>query len=204
MEKELNVPGARARLKKVAGPRPRLWTRKEYYRLNDLGFFTGQRVELIDGEIIDMPPMNNPHAVALGLVQQALGSAFGPGYWARNQLPLHFGSRSEPEPDFAVVQGAPRDYHDHPTTALLVVEICDTSLQYDRETKGSLYARAAIGDYWIVNLLDNQLEVYRDPRPDSERSGHYKYGSVAVLEADEIITPLAALNARVLVRDLLP
>jgi Uma2 family endonuclease len=161
-------------------------------------------VELIEGEIIAMPPMMNPHAVGLGLAQDVLGAVFGTDYWVRNQLPLHFGPRSEPEPDVAVVPGEPRDYQDHPTTALLVVEISDTSLRYDRGRKAGVYARAGIADYWIVNLVDNQLEAFRDPQPDSQQPGRYAYGTITVLKATEVLAPLAAANARIAVNDLLP
>jgi Uma2 family endonuclease len=180
------------------------WTTKEYYRLYDLGFFDGQRVELIEGEIIVMPVMKNPHAIAITLAEDALRAAFGPGHWIRPQMPLHFGLWSEPEPDVAVAQGGPRDYADHPTTALLVVEISETTLRYDRGRKGPLYAQAGITDYWIVNLVDRQLEVYRDPQPDPKRPRHYTYAQVTILKATDVVTPLAAPNARIAVADLLP
>jgi Uma2 family endonuclease len=196
--------GTRQKAKTLAEPQPRRWTRKEYYRLLDLDFFRNQRVELIEGEILEMPSMKNPHAIALGLAQDVLGAVFGPGYWVRNQLPLHFGSRSEPEPDFAVVQGGPRDYQDHPTTALLVVEISDTTLSFDRGRKKSLYARAGIEDYWIVNLMDDQLEVYREPQLESRRPRRYTYSKVTMLKPGAVAKPLAAPNARIAVSNLLP
>src|SRR5947208_15853969 len=98
-------------------PRQKRWTRAEYYRMADAGLFREQRVELIEGEIFQMPPMKTPHAAALELGERELEAVFGAGYWVRNQLPLHFGPRSEPEPDLAVVPGGPRDFTDHPTTA---------------------------------------------------------------------------------------
>jgi Uma2 family endonuclease len=198
------MPSTKRRPKAAREPRPKLWTRKEYYRLYDLGFFAGKRVELIEGEIIDMPPMNNPHAVALGLAHDALLAAFGTGFWVRDQMPLHFGSRSEPEPDIAVVPGAPRDFLDHPTTALLVMEISETSLQFDRTRKSSLYAEAGIADYWIVNLVDNQLEVCRDPQPDPDQVGRFIYAKITILKSGEVIAPLGMKKARIAVRDLLP
>src|SRR5947209_6068047 len=109
-------------------PTLRRWTRSEYYRLADLGLFRGQRVELIGGEIIQMPPQKNLHAIAIGLAEDALRAAFGPGHWVRPQLPLHLRPRSAPEPDLAVVLGSPRDYAgaNHPRTALLVIAVSDT------------------------------------------------------------------------------
>ena len=86
----------------------------------------------------------------------------------RIQLPLDLGQTSEPEPDCTIVLAASRqNLAGHPTSAVLVIEVADSSLAYDRGRKGSLYARAGIQDYWIINLVDDRLEVYRDPIPDS-------------------------------------
>src|SRR5439155_3890171 len=111
-------------------PRRRRWTRDEYYRLAEIGFFRDQRVELVDGEIVQMPPQKNFHVIGIDLVHQALQKAFGPGHWVRIQAPLHLRPNSAPEPDLAVVRGSSRDYAatDHPTSALLVVEVSDTTL----------------------------------------------------------------------------
>jgi Uma2 family endonuclease len=86
----------------------------------------------------------------------------------RIQLPLVLGEYDEPFPDIAVVSGSPRDYLSlHPTTALLVVEVSEASLKTDREVKGSLYAKAGIPEYWIVNLKERVVEVYREPAKDA-------------------------------------
>ena len=124
-------------------PRTRKWTRAEYYRMADLGMFRDQRVELIEGTIVQMPPQKNFHVIGIGLVEQRPRAAFGPRYWVRIQAPLHLGPRSAPEPDVAVVPGGSRDYTrtGHPTTALLIVEVSETTLAYDRGRKASLYAR---------------------------------------------------------------
>src|SRR6266853_670905 len=140
-----------------AEPKTRRWSRAEYTMMAELGLFDGQRVELVDGEIMQMPPQKNWHFVTIKLVEEALESAFGPGYWVRTQGPINLGATSEPEPDIAVVAGKPRDYRAHPNAALLVVEVSDTTLAYDRGRKASLYASASIADYWIVNLIDRQL-----------------------------------------------
>ncbi len=192
------------RVARKVEPRQKRWTRAEYYRMLDAGLFRGRRVELIEGVIFQMPPMKTPHAAGLELGERALEAVFGATYWVRTQLPLHFGPRSEPEPDLAVVPGGPRDFADHPTTALLIVEISDATLSYDRRRKGSLYARAGIADYWIVNLNRGQLEVYRRPIPDPSRRYGFGYSSVDVLGPNESATPLAAPQAQVRVADLLP
>jgi Uma2 family endonuclease len=97
-----------------------------------------------------------------------------------------------------VVGGAPRDYRDaHPSAALLIVEVADTSLAYDRQRKGSLYARAGVQDYWIVNLEDRCVELYRDPDQGSYRS------SQRYIAGDQV-SPLAAAEARIPVEEMLP
>lgn len=187
-----------------AEPHRRRWDRGEYERLAALGFFRGRRVELIQGEIIQMPPMRNDHAVALGLAEERLRAVFAAGYWVRPQMPLHLGRRSAPEPDLAVVPGSPRDYADHPTDAVLVVEVSDTTLAYDRGRKAVLYAAAAIPEYWIVNLVDRTLVVHRQPRRNAARPRRSSYRVVANHGADEVIAPLARPDAAITVADLLP
>lgn len=113
----------------------------EYDQLVELGFFEGRRVELIEGEIIAMPPMGSLHATALMLALQALLRLFAAGYVVCLQMSLHLDNDSEPDPDIAVVAGRPSDYAaSHPSTALLAVEITVTTLTYDRGVKGPLYA----------------------------------------------------------------
>jgi Uma2 family endonuclease len=95
-----------------------------------------------------------------------------------------------PEPDLAVVPGRRADYVGaHPTHAVLVVEVADSSLRLDRDEKGSLYARARIGEYWIVNLVDRVLETYRDPAPEPGASHGWRYRSVATLPPPALIAP---------------
>jgi Uma2 family endonuclease len=161
-------------------------------------------VELIHGKVVFMPAMGNPHFVAFGLTEDALRTAFGPGYWVRFQAALNLPQASAPEPDVAVVPGTPRSYTDHPTTALLVVEVSETSLRNDRNRKGPLYAQAGITDYWSINLVDMQLEVFRDPQPDANRPHRFTYGQVTILNAPDVVTPLAAPHARIVVANLLP
>lgn len=180
------------------------WTVDEYHQMWDLGWFLNKRVELIDGEILEIPVPNNPHVVAVHLTEDALRSAFGAGFWVRTQSPLDFGSASEPEPDLAVVPGKARDYSAHPTTALLVVEVSDSSLSYDRKQKASLYAQAGIGDYWIVNVVDGQLEICRDPAPDSSQEFGFGYSNRIILLRGDVIAPLSAPNMPIAVVDLLP
>ncbi|HZZ42159.1 MAG TPA: Uma2 family endonuclease [Tepidisphaeraceae bacterium] len=183
-------------------PHTRLFTRDEYYAMADLGLFNEQRVELIEGEILEKAPQKNPHFLTIALVQDALKTAFPAEFWIRPQGPLHFGDRNEPEPDIAVVRGIPRDFQDHPTTALLIVEVSETTLRYDRGRKARLYARFGIADYWIVNLVDRQLEICRKPIQDA--AGNWSYSEMRTLAADESIAALAAPQVAIAVSDLLP
>ncbi len=192
-------------------PQTRKWTRAEYYRMADLGLFRDQRVELIEGTIVQMPPQKNFHVIGIDLVQQALSAAFGPRFWVRIQAPLHLSPRSAPEPDAAVVPGRSRDYAstdqsatDHPTTALLIVEVSETTLAYDRGRKASLYARANIADYWILNLIHRRLEVRRTPVPEAGQRYGWRYQDVLLLGPHDRIAPLASPKKRIAVADLLP
>jgi len=139
--------------------RTRRWTRSEYERLIDRGLFReDERLELLDGLLVVKEPQGDPHAAAVDLVVAALRAAFGTGWLVRAHAPLALGLRSRPEPDVSVVYGSPRDYRRAaPTEAVLVVEVSQTSLAFDRRRKASIYARAGIPDYWIVNLVERVL-----------------------------------------------
>lgn len=188
----------------AGGPRPWKWTRADLIRLYELGFFNGQRVMLIDGEILAMPPMNREHANGILYTLQVVQGVFGPNFTIRPQLPLALGQTTDPEPDIAVVQGPARSHPDTPTTALLVIEVADTSLAYDLGQKASLYAAAGIADYWVLDVVNHRLHVFRDPRPDStQRFGHGYYQHTINGPTDRI-SPLAAAGSSVQVSDLLP
>jgi len=186
--------------------RARSWTRLEYERLVETGFFRpGEPIELIGGQLLVAEPVGEPHAVAVGLTEDALRVAFGAGWVVREEKPIALDDDSEPEPDLAVVQGKHRDYLvGHPVRPVLVVEVAESSLATDRDDKGSLYARGGITDYWIVNLLDRVLEVYREPVPDPSAPFGWRYGSVEILGPPASVSPLVVPGARVAVGDLLP
>jgi Uma2 family endonuclease len=111
---------------------------------------------------------------------------------------------SEPEPDVSVVPGSFRDYREHPRRPVLVVEIADSSLWLDREEKGSLYARASVPEYRIVNLADRRLEIRRQPEPDPGARHGWRYAFAATFAAGDTISPLAAPASTVPVVDLVP
>ncbi|MBY0514888.1 MAG: Uma2 family endonuclease [Gemmataceae bacterium] len=188
----------------AAPPTPLRWTRAEYYRLAEAGFFAGRRVMLIDGEVFVMSPQNNPHVTGIALTKDALEAIFGSGFWVRTQAPLDLGQTSDPEPDVAVVVGAPRTFKSHPTSALLVVEVADSSVSFDTGRKASLYAAGGIADYWVVDLGHNQLHVFRDPHLDPSAYHGFSYTSHTTHGPAEAVAPRAAPTSPVKVADLLP
>ena len=181
------------------------WRRVEYERLVDLGVFEGEPLELIGGQLIVAEPKGSPHAAAVGMAGDALRAALAPGWTVRLQDPLALDDESAPEPDAAVVPGRHADYrHAHPARAALIVEVAESSLAFDHTQKGSLYARAGIADYWIVNLEDRVVEVYRDPGPDLTAPFGWRYTSVTRVRPPDSMTPLGVPAAPVPVAALLP
>ena len=183
--------------------RPLLWTKEQYYKMGEMGLFGDARVELIEGEIIEMPPIGTRHFTSVGLATQVLNRIFGENYCVMPQNSFNAGPGAEPQPDIAVYEGNIRDFADAlPTTALLVVEVADSTLHSDRTRKAKLYAGRGIQDYWIINLRGNLLEVHRQPttRPDQPVA----YKNVLTLTADDAVAPLAAPNSPISVADLLP
>ena len=182
---------------------PRRWQRAEYERLVALGFFAGERLELLDGVLAVREPQGSSHAAMAAQIALVLAPAFGPGWHPRLHAPLALDADSEPEPDVAIVAGLPRDHlHGHPSTPALVVEIADSSLRLDRSVKSTLYARARLPEYWIANLADGVLEVHRDPGPDPTSGSAYR--TRRVLDRTEVVAPLRAPTAHIPVGDLLP
>ena len=150
-------------------------------------------------------PQGAYHYRAIRKAARALEAAFGPGWDVRTQGPIGLDDESEPEPDVAVVPGTLDDYlREHPARPVLTVEVSESSLAMDRRHKGSLYARAGLNDYWVVNLVDRVLEVYREPVPDPEAPFGWGYARRDVLDPSMLATPLAAPNAGIRVADLLP
>jgi Uma2 family endonuclease len=186
--------------------RARRWTRAQYDRLIDIGvFLPDEPLELLGGELIVSEPQGSAQSTAIGLTEDALRAALASGWFVRSQCPVELDDESEPEPDIAVTRGDRRSYsRRHPARPALVVEVADSSLAFDREHKGSLYARARLDDYWIVNLVDRVLETYRRPVPDTSAPFGWRYASKEVLSAESFVELPAAPGARILVSDLLP
>jgi Uma2 family endonuclease len=183
----------------------RRWNRAEYERLVDLGVFHGDPVELIGGQLVVAEPQGSYHATALGAADDALRAVLPPDWIVRAQMPLALDDESAPEPDVAVVRGTRADYRDrHPERPALILEIAESSLDYDRQHKGSLYARAGVQDYWIVNLIDRAVEVYRDPGADPSMPFGWRYRSVQRRGPPAAVAPLALPSTHIAVAHLLP
>lgn len=165
----------------------------QYAKMGDAGVFDRQRVELIEGQIVPMSPQNPPHASRIAKITSFLVYAFGQTHEVRVQLPLTLNSRSEPEPDFALVSfevanASPR----HPTTADLIIEIADSSLPFDRSEKASLYSKSSIQEYWILNLKDDRLENRRGPVVNDDATYGWDYASLTLLAPGSTLSPLFA------------
>jgi Uma2 family endonuclease len=169
--------------------------RAEYDKLVELGLFQDERVELIRGVLVKMSPQYAPHASTIQKLTRLLMKALQDRFALRFQLPLALSDDSEPEPDAAVVPSG--DYEtEHPATALLVIEVSDSSLKTDR-AKASVYAAAGIPEYWIVNLVARTIEVYTSPDGD-------RYGEVRTLREGDAVQPRALPDAMIAVADILP
>jgi hypothetical protein len=179
-----------------------LWTVDQFHALGDLGCFEGRRAWLINGVIIEEGPMNPPHAIAATKTEDSIRDMFKVGHHVRVAKPLVVGQITDPEPDVAVVVGKPGDYTSHPTTAALVIEVADSSLNYDITVKAELYATANIADYWVLDVDGRRLLVFRDPAPVP--GGTAAYRTQLTLGDADSVSPLAAPTATVRVADLLP
>lgn len=183
--------------------RPFRFTREQYHEMGRRGFFDGKRVELIFGEVVEMNPINWPHVVGCRKTAELLERAFAGVAWVGRGDPINL-THSDPQPDVAVISGRFEDYSDHPTTALLIVEVADATLANDLTTKAELYASASIGDYWVLDVENRQLHVFRDPQPLPTGLGTTAYRTHLTLGPPDRVSPLTASSASVLVSDLLP
>jgi Uma2 family endonuclease len=185
--------------------RRKLFTREEYDRIAEKGLFEGQRIELVEGEILCMSPIGTKHNVVVNLADEVLSGVFDGGFAVRVQSSFVVPGETELEPDVAVVPGRARDYLlRHPDAAALIVEVAETSLAYDTSIKASLYARAGVPDYWVLDVITPRLIAHRDPGEMPEQPYGFGYRDVRVYQAGEEIVPLVKPDASVPVADLLP
>ena len=177
-------------------PHVKRWTKREYHRLVDRCAFRGERVILFRGELIEMPPMGALHAHGIANINDWLHQIVGAEYRVRIQSPLETPGESVPEPDGAVVTHEQMSRRPHPNAAVLVIEISDSSLELDREMAFE-YAAAGVPDYWIVDMQNRAVEVFRDPIADSSAPLGFRYQSREVFTENQSISPLIAPNALV-------
>jgi len=179
------------------------WTREQFCELHERRYFEGKRVQLIFGEIIEMGAQNWPHFRIVVFVVELLRRTFNSGFWVVDEKPLLL-ANSAPVPDVMVIPGAIEDFTAVPTMAALVVEVADTSLFLDTTTKAELYATGGILDYWVLDIENRQLHVFRDPVPLPAGLGATAYRTHTVLDTAETVSPLAAPHITIHVADLLP
>jgi Uma2 family endonuclease len=165
-------------------PTLKRFTIEEYHRLTELGFFQeDDHIELIQGQLTQMAAKGRAHETCNRALNKQLICLLGDRATLQNQSPITLSDDSEPEPDFAILQNRADNYLSaHPTAAevLLVIEVSDSSLIYDQETKLNLYARENIQSYWIFNLLDAILEMYSEPYRKSKTEFGYRVKRVAL------------------------
>ncbi|MBT9584831.1 Uma2 family endonuclease [bacterium] len=161
------------------------FSRQDYYQMLESGILTeDSRVELIEGEILALAAQNRPHAYCTTKLTRILLTRFGDGYHVRVQLPIILDNYTEPEPDFAVVTEQQLvESTEHPTQAVLLVEVADSSLAFDRIKKGGLYGRAGFPEYWVVNLRERCLIVHTQPGPNG-------YQHIQTYEENDLASPL--------------
>ena len=168
--------------------RRKVWTREEAQRLVDSGFPNAEKLELIQGELIDRMGKRHPHVLWHNLVRQWLINVFG-GDFVQSEDPIDVAPEdlptNEPEPDLVVTTKSVRELtaSPKPDEICLVVEISDTTVRYDRIVKASLYARAGIPEYWVVDVPQKRLIVHRAP-------SNGEYTSIKIHASGEIVTPL--------------
>lgn len=149
------------------------FTVDEYYRMAEAGIFSERdRVELIEGEVVRMSPIGSRHASAVRRVDFLFGSRLAGRAIVSVQNPVRLSDTSEPEPDVALLLPRPDFYsesHPGPTDVLLIIEVADTTVQYDRRVKANLYARAGVPEYWLMDLPGDAIERHSEPSADGYR-----------------------------------
>lgn len=181
--------------------RRRPWTRKDYEVLESTGAFEGQRYELVEGELIDKMSVNPPHAAWLSAISAWLNRVFAPST-IRSHGPIDVrpedNPTSQPQPDACVTLHPFHHYverHPMPSEILLLIEVSDSTLDYDTTTKAGLYARAGIADYWVFDVAKRRIIVHRSPVDGA-------YQSLTVYEEHEAATPIAAPDVALRCSDL--
>ena len=177
---------------------PKRWTKAEFNAAVDRGWFVGTRIYLYRGELIEMSAMGTLHIRGITRVNSWLVHTLEPQFVIRCQGPLELPDESMPQPEFVVCTPEQEARLPHPDTAVLVIEVADSSVELDRDAADD-YAAAGVPDYWIVNVRDHEIEVYRDPRPDAASPTGHRYAARRVYAVGESLAPLARPDAVVAV-----
>ena len=178
------------------------WTVKEYRQISELGILdTDDRTELIEGQILVMAAKGTPHVLGLRLLAVAFDTLLANQlFFVSTQDPIQLNDFSEPEPDLAIVRGTALDYadrHPDPDDLALVVEVADSTLKYDCEVKDKLYAQSGIEDYWVLDVKNRKLHIFRNPTATG-------YTSHLILTPPNSIAPLKFPDRSVSLLDILP
>lgn len=180
---------------------PKRFTVKQYHDMSELGILSStERTELINGEIITMAAKGTAHTSAVLVTHHLLIKLLSGRVFVQCQDPIQLSNRSEPEPDIAVVKLDPLAYstrHPTPEDVLLLIEVAGSSLKYDLEDKAPMYAAASIADYWILDVVERELHVFRQPADG-------QYQSHLVLTSALSISPLAFNELEIQIIDMLP
>lgn len=195
------------RIRKVTAPpaRPFKWTVDEFHEIFHSPIFEGRRLILVKGEVLDMGVGNHPHDFGIGACQEALEPIFDRNsYWIRVQMAFPVGTDTDLIPDISVAAGARATHTQQPTKSLLLVEVSDSSLDYDVGEKSNQFASASVADYWVLDTNNRRLIVFRDPVADAAAPFGFRYQTRLELDATASINPLAAPQATIKVADLLP
>jgi Uma2 family endonuclease len=166
------------------------FTLEEYHQLTEIGFFKeDDHIQLINGELIEMVSKGRSHETCLRNLLRELPKMIGDRGTLQSQAPIIIPPKSEPEPDFAIIKNRDDNYllsHPQGTDILLVIEVADSSIDYDQKVKIPLYAKAGIVDYWIFNLLDNCLECYSEPYQNKQ--GQFGYANRRIVLPNQVIS----------------
>lgn len=181
----------------ACSPQPKRWTVEEFHFVGSHGLYEGRRAILIDGVILEQGQMTPAFACALEMAGAHLRPMFGPEWGLRQQSPLPRDASTDPVPNLFVYRRADRKPNEHPTTAALVVEVTDAHNFAMNTTKARIYAAAGVADYWVLDIENGELLVFRDPASD-------QYRLRLTLGPTDTVSPLAAPNSSVIVADLLP
>jgi Uma2 family endonuclease len=179
-------------------PAPKEWSKKEFIESVERGFFTNQRLILFRGELIEMPAIGALHALAAKNLNIWLVQSFQGEFEVRTQNPFEAHDQTMPQPDGAVYTQAQDQRRPHPNAALLIIEISDSSLEFDREMAAD-YAASHVDEYWIINVRDRNAEVYRNAVSDPASPTGFSYATRAEIGEAEIIAPLFKPGVKVAV-----